>query len=112
MKTLRKKGEGGGGRGHCGTQYCNTARKIAKYRNTISLIDDMPILHLIDPFISVTLTESCIHLVYVFIYIKHVCIIIMSLYFGYLGSSMVTSRLTVSRPIGERTGGKLKNSES
>ena len=36
---------GGGGRGR-GTQYFNIARKIGKYRNTVSKIVKMPIPHL------------------------------------------------------------------
>ena len=34
--------EGGGG----GTQYLNTVRKIGKYQNTVSTIDEIPIPHL------------------------------------------------------------------
>ena len=34
----------GGGRGG-GTQYRNTVRKIGKYRNTVSKIDEIPIPH-------------------------------------------------------------------
>ena len=37
---------GGGG----GTQYCNTVRKIGKYRNTVWKIDEIQIPRL-DPFI-------------------------------------------------------------
>ena len=32
--------------GHWGTQYRNTVRKIGKYRNTVSKIDEIPIPHL------------------------------------------------------------------
>ena len=34
-----------------GTQYRNIARKIGKYRNTVSKIDEVPIPPFIDPFI-------------------------------------------------------------
>ena len=50
-----------------GTQYRNTVRKIGKYRNTVSKIDEIPIPYLW----SVTITQSCIHLA---------CLLISSIY--------------------------------
>ena len=45
-------GGGGGGFGIGGYQYRNTVRKVGKYRNTVSKIDEIPVPHLF----SVTLT--------------------------------------------------------
>ena len=59
LRKIEKGGEvgeqrhaGGGGGALGGTQYRKTVRKIGKYRNTVSKIDEIPILHLF----SVTLT--------------------------------------------------------
>ena len=52
-----------------GTQYRNAVRKIAKYRNTVSKIDEIPIPHLWSVTLTLTLYPSR-----VFVLISQACI--------------------------------------
>ena len=61
MKVINLYMEGGIELG--GTQYHNTVRKFGKYQKSESNINEILILQLF----SVTLTQSCIHLAYLFI---------------------------------------------